>query len=237
MIIDIVDVGQWQSVHTQQLINSFITGVTILVVAVPEGLPLAVTLSLAYSVNKMKQQKNLVRHLDACEVMGGATNICTDKTGTLTENIMTVVKLWTVGQEYNAVELKKDDLDDAVRELLVDHMCNNSTAEVEVKDGKTEFGGSRSECALLQFSENLGTNYHSKREKQRIVKMLPFSSDLKLMGVCLKYNDDFNIIYVKGASERVLDKCEHYLGSNGNQHPLDEEIKVSAIDAIGAYAD
>lgn len=81
--------------------------------------------------------------------MGGATNICTDKTGTLTQNVMTVEKLWTVDQEYVAKELKGEQLGPDEFEYLVDHMCNNSTAEVEVKDGKTEFGGSRSECAML----------------------------------------------------------------------------------------
>merc|ERR1740130_2681297 len=87
----------WESSDWQGLLSNFILCVTILVVAIPEGLPLAVTISLAYSVGKMFNDNLLVRHLNACETMGGATTICTDKTGTLTENKMSVVQLWISG--------------------------------------------------------------------------------------------------------------------------------------------
>ena len=86
--------------HIPMCMDFLIIGITVIVVAVPEGLPLAVTLCLAFSVGKMRKENNLVRHLDACETMGGADNICSDKTGTLTENKMTVVEVWIPKENY-----------------------------------------------------------------------------------------------------------------------------------------
>ena len=103
IIIDAVDKEEWDSECWDNLISSFIIAVTIIVVAVPEGLPLAVTLSLAFSVGQMKKLNNLVRHLDASETMGQATNICSDKTGTLTVNIMTVVALYSQNEMYETI--------------------------------------------------------------------------------------------------------------------------------------
>lgn len=123
MVIDIISRGGWFAEHTQYIIKSFITAVTILVVAVPEGLPLAVTLSLAYSVNKMKDENNLVRHLAACEIMGGATNICSDKTGTLTENVMTVVQMWAHGESKEVRHANRSTYHDDFIDLLVDGIC------------------------------------------------------------------------------------------------------------------
>lgn len=124
-------------------IHSFIYAVTIIVVAIPEGLPLAVTISLAYSTQKMLEDKNLIRQLDACEIMGNATDICTDKTGTLTENAMTAVELWAGGRSFtfsSSVEgaqiTPATDLPGSLKSMLRDHLSLNSTASLvrEYKD-------------------------------------------------------------------------------------------------------
>lgn len=136
--------------EAQSLVGFLIIAVTIVVVAVPEGLPLAVTISLAYSVRKMMKDKNLVRHLVACETMGGATNICSDKTGTLTENRMTVTEGWLTGSFYNSIPstMKAD-----VEKFILDRFCVgiavNSTAAIghDEKTNKPEFVGKRATYA------------------------------------------------------------------------------------------
>lgn len=108
-------------------LKSFIMGVTIVVVAVPEGLPLAVTLSLAYSTQKMMNDNNLIRVLEACETMGNATTICSDKTGTLTQNKMTVVEGWVAGK-YRPKPLSKGDISEEAADVLCTAISVNSTA-------------------------------------------------------------------------------------------------------------
>lgn len=108
------------------LVDAFIIAVSIIVVAVPEGLPLAVTIALAYSVGKMKEQNNLVRYLQACETMGGADNICSDKTGTLTRNVMSTVRLF--GKDKSFTEFNKNTFDAKFSQLLCQSICLNSNA-------------------------------------------------------------------------------------------------------------
>lgn len=110
----------------KEILNFFIVSVTIIVVAVPEGLPLAVTIALAYSVGKMKDEKNLVRFLSACETMGGANNICSDKTGTLTENKMTVTNLYVEDTDFSKLDPKA--IKNSTLELLCEGICLNSMA-------------------------------------------------------------------------------------------------------------
>ena len=118
--------ASWQNQHLNAYVNAFITGLTVLVVAVPEGLPLAVTISLAYSVKKMLDDNNLVRHLDACETMGNATAICSDKTGTLTTNRMTVVQSYLADNHYKEVP-KQGELPQTLVEVLVKGIAINSS--------------------------------------------------------------------------------------------------------------
>lgn len=121
----VIEGKPWQSTYAKQLVKYLIIGVTVLVVAVPEGLPLAVTLSLAYSVKKMMKDNNLVRHLDACETMGNATTICSDKTGTLTTNRMTVVESYICDKQY-VVTPKYDEIPANVGSLIVQGISVNS---------------------------------------------------------------------------------------------------------------
>jgi Ca2+ transporting ATPase len=129
-------------------------------VAVPEGLPLAVTIALAYSVGKMKEENNLVRYLQACETMGGADNICSDKTGTLTKNIMSVTRLFALEKIWT--EFKPGQLGDFGKLLSVS-ICQNSNAtpELIVEGDKIRSNqiGNKTECALLEMALRLGFNY------------------------------------------------------------------------------
>lgn len=121
---------EWKTKYISDYLQFFITAITVLVVAIPEGLPLAVTIFLAYSVKKMLADNNLVRHLDACETMGIATTICSDKTGTLTTNRMTVMQAWIGGQEFSSAAQVADEMSESTRDVFCNGVCINSTAEI-----------------------------------------------------------------------------------------------------------
>ncbi len=116
----------WRLQYIQYFIKAFIIGITVIVVAVPEGLPLAVTIGLAYAVRKMTRDNNLVRHLDACETMGNATAICSDKTGTLTTNRMTVVEAYVCGVHYKEKCPHTDYLPESMAKILVEAISINT---------------------------------------------------------------------------------------------------------------
>ena len=147
-------------VKAKDIINRLMIGVTILVVAIPEGLPLAVTISLAYSVKKMMADNNLVRHLNACETMGNATIICTDKTGTLTTNQMTVVQAYLLGETFgqDANSPLPTSLPDSLARLLGEAIAYNSsyTSTVVEEGGTFKQMGNKTECALLAFLTSSG---------------------------------------------------------------------------------
>lgn len=117
--------------------------------AVPQGLPLAVSISLAYSVGKMKDENNLVRYLAACETMGGANNICSDKTGTLTKNLMTVTRFWGMQKEFEKIDKNDIDLPANVLQNMGIGLALNSDAHPVIKKGVFEQIGNKTECALL----------------------------------------------------------------------------------------
>jgi len=194
-----------------EIVKIFISAITVVVVAVPEGLPLAVTLALAFATTRMLKDNNLVRVLNACETMGGATTVCSDKTGTLTQNKMTVVK-GVVGRFFGfegpeqiarlAEDLKsfKGKTDPANKEIkdgaelldvLVEGISINSTAfEGENDEGKIEFIGSKSETALLGMTKAMGIDYRSYRDNPcyQVVQVYPFSSAKKSMATLIKVN-------------------------------------------------
>eukprot|EP00899_Mesostigma_viride_P028596 jgi/Mesvir1/8921/Mv14206-RA.1 len=195
-----VDKLPWQWAYMQDYVRMFITGVTVLVVAVPEGLPLAVTISFAYAVMRMLEDNNLVRHLDACETMGSATAICSDKTGTLTENRMRVTRAYLLGRhfrhdagaaaggpaegfEYQPLVALGDD----ARALLLDLVSLNSTATLQ--EGSQGAGpvvvGNKTEGAMLLLLEALGMpgEYVRVRQQRPVYKTWNFSSDRKRMTV------------------------------------------------------
>ena len=169
------------------VLNYFMMAVTLIVMAVPEGLPMAITLSLALNMRRMLKSNNLVRKLHACETMGAVTVICTDKTGTLTQNKMQV----------SALELKQGD-----EALLDTAIALNSTAELN--DGKPI--GNPTESALLLWLDAQGKNYEELRKQVNVLKQLPFSTERKMMATLAEV-DGAQYLFVKGAPEIVMKKC------------------------------
>ncbi|KAK7820124.1 calcium-transporting atpase 10 [Quercus suber] len=160
--------------------------VTIVVVAVPEGLPLAVTLTLAYSMRKMMADKALVRRLSACETMGSATTICSDKTGTLTLNQMTVVEACVGGKKIDSPE-NKSEWPSMLYSLLIEGIAQNTTGSVYVSEGGgVELSGSPTEKAILNLGVKLGMNFEAIRSESSVIRVFPFNSDKKRGGIALK---------------------------------------------------
>lgn len=169
------------------VLKYFMMAVTLIVMAVPEGLPMAITLSLALNMRRMLKSNNLVRKLHACETMGAVTVICTDKTGTLTQNKMQV----------SALELKQGD-----EALLDTAIALNSTAELN--DGKPI--GNPTESALLLWLDAQGKDYEGLRKQVNVLKQLPFSTERKMMATLAEVDGE-TYLFVKGAPEIVMKKC------------------------------
>lgn len=205
------------------LVQFMLIGITIVVVAVPEGLPLAVTISLAYSVMKMKNEQNLVRRLDASETMGGANQICSDKTGTLTQNKMTVVTVWIEGEHVQ--ELSK--VSATTKDLFMLNCCVNSNANLafDEKAQKEVTQGSQSECALLQYCRSQGTNYVGLRNDHKEIGSIPFSSQRKKMTTIIKVKTDKEVarVFVKGAAEIILERSTSIITQKGQTEILSGE--------------
>ncbi|XP_039941691.1 plasma membrane calcium-transporting ATPase 4 isoform X8 [Hirundo rustica] len=208
-------------IYIQYFVKFFIIGVTVLVVAVPEGLPLAVTISLAYSVKKMMKDNNLVRHLDACETMGNATAICSDKTGTLTMNRMTVVQAYVGDTHYRQIPDPEAILP-KVLDLIVHGVAINSAYTSKILPPEKEGGlprqvGNKTECALLGFVLDLKQDYQAVRNEvpeEKLYKVYTFNSVRKSMSTVLRSGAGFRM-YSKGASEIILRKCTKILDKNG----------------------
>ncbi|KAL3525601.1 hypothetical protein ACH5RR_013973 [Cinchona calisaya] len=218
----------WCGDDALEILEYFAVAVTIVVVAVPEGLPLAVTLSLAFAMKKMMNDKALVRHLAACETMGSATTICSDKTGTLTTNHMTVVKSCIC---MNVKEVSKSadgsslssEIPASVVKLLLQSIFNNTGGEVVVsKRGKREILGTPTETAILEFGLSLGGDFQAERQASKLVRVEPFNSTKKRMGVVLELPEGGLRAHCKGASEIILAACDKVINSDGEVVPLDE---------------
>ncbi|KAG6389298.1 hypothetical protein SASPL_150765 [Salvia splendens] len=204
-------------------IKIFTVAVTIVVVAVPEGLPLAVTLTLAYSMKKMMADKALVRRLSACETMGSATTICSDKTGTLTLNQMTVVQAYVCGKKTDSPD-NKSILPPRMISLLIEGIAQNTTGSVFLTEGGAmEISGSPTEKAILQWAVNLGMDFGASRSDSSIIHAFPFNSEKKRGGVALKLSNSEIRIHWKGAAEIVLASCTHFIDADDNAVEMDEE--------------
>ncbi|CAL1386810.1 unnamed protein product [Linum trigynum] len=213
--------------------------VTIVVVAVPEGLPLAVTLTLAYSMRKMMADKALVRRLSACETMGSATTICSDKTGTLTLNEMTVVDA-CVGKNRINTASDSSELHTEARSLLCEGVAQNTTGNVFVpKTGEAvEVTGSPTEKAILSWAVKLGMKFDAIRSESKVLHVFPFNSEKKRGGVAVKTTDNSVHVHWKGAAEIVLASCSGYLDSNGCVQSIDNDKEYfrGAIDDMAAHS-
>lgn len=197
-------------------VNAFIICITVIVVAIPEGLPMAVTISLAYSVFQMKEEHNLVKHLEASETMGNVNNICTDKTGTLTKGVMEVRNFFLENKDFS----KEGNVPKETYGLLVEAIANNITAYADKIDGKFVAKGNPTESALLQLLINRGDDYSSF--KKPYVKKLPFSSVYKFMVTIVQLDEKNFRLYIKGAPEKVLNFCSKIRAENGK---IDEAAK------------
>ncbi|XP_055793301.1 plasma membrane calcium-transporting ATPase 1a isoform X4 [Salvelinus fontinalis] len=226
-------------IYIQFFVKFFIIGVTVLVVAVPEGLPLAVTISLAYSVKKMMKDNNLVRHLDACETMGNATAICSDKTGTLTMNRMTVVQAYVADKHYRNVP-DAQLISAAIMDILVLGISVNSAYTTNIMSPEKEGGlprqvGNKTECALLGFANDLKRDYQAIRNEipeEKLYKVYTFNSCRKSMSTVLKNADGSFRMFSKGASEILLKKCSKLLTASGETkvfRPRDREDMVKKV--------
>ncbi|KAI6193370.1 Calcium-transporting ATPase [Aphelenchoides besseyi] len=231
-----------QTFNISQLYNFvkfFIIAVTILVISIPEGLPLAIALSLTYSVRKMMKDNNLVRHLDACETMGNATTICSDKTGTLTTNRMSVVQSYVCEKLYPDEKSQPHgkDLPSGVAERICEAISincqyNSMICPAEKQGEQPQQLGNKTECGLLGFVTRLDGSYATIRRdnpEESLFKVYTFNSSRKMMMTVVERHDSKSNqplgyrVFCKGASEIILGRCTHFINAEGQAVPFDEE--------------
>jgi Ca2+-transporting ATPase len=250
IITESLQVGGWKDGFEvfHSFLRIFIQAVTILVVAIPEGLPMAVTIALAYGTSKMLKDNNLVRVLAACETMGNATTVCSDKTGTLTTNVMTVVRATLAQNEcpdQHSVKQVYSKLPSPIVEALTQGISVNSTAF----ESNGEVIGSKTEIALLNMIKSwlldsnvqriMGsqTDYQGVRSLAKIAQLFPFSSQRKFMTTIVERNDSLPYrLYCKGASEIVCGFCSSMITSTGDVIPLNNSERAKVSATIQEYA-
>jgi P-type Ca2+ transporter type 2C len=235
----------------QEFLDILIVAITVIVVAVPEGLPLAVTLALAFATTRMLKENNLVRVLRACETMGNATTICSDKTGTLTQNKMTVVA-GTVGVNEKFASSQADEeavsfstifgnLSTKVKELFRLSISLNSTAFEGEEKGVPTYIGSKTEVALLTLAKDqLGLEHLAgERSNHKVKQLFPFDSSRKCMGIVIKHGNGYRLL-VKGAAEIMLANASHTISSVYDQEfaitEMSQEEKIRVSQIIEEYA-
>ncbi|KAG2065094.1 calcium ATPase [Suillus decipiens] len=230
-------------------VQILIISITLVVVAVPEGLPLAVTLALAFATKRMTAENLLVRILGSCEMMGSSSVICTDKTGTLTCNTMSVV-VGSIGIHAKFVRPCDDfSIDQSIlntvltpslRSLFNVAIAVNTTAfeDVEKESGERVFVGNKTETALLNFAKDLGwADYKETRHAARVVQMIPFSSERKAMGVVVKTDHGYRF-HVKGASEILTKLCRsHVIVDQHWDSPFNAESDNVEVTEINEFSE
>ena len=242
MIRWIVNGSEGEGWDGVEILDYLINSVTIVVVAIPEGLPLAITLGLAFAMRKMMADQNLVRRLEACETMGSATQLNADKTGTLTQNRMTVTDAYLGGTQYDSVPPK--DIADEFAALLAESVCVNSDANLaHNENGTIDHIGSKTECALLQMVEDLRTAgkgnlpastnfaYVAGREKHEVAQRYHFTSARKRMSTAVPMNGGVRL-HVKGASEMVVKLCTKMMQTDGSVTDFSADDLAAAEKAI-----
>ncbi len=210
---------EWAHI-TAYVLQTLMIAVTLIVVAVPEGLPMAVTLSLAYSMRRMLKTNNLVRKMHACETMGATTVICTDKTGTLTQNQMSVEETQFYGLTNQALGT------DETSRLIKEGIALNSTASLDLSNpDKPVVLGNPTEGALLLWLRKNGIDYRKLKEDANVVEELPFSTERKYMATVVESAQlgGKKILYVKGAPEIIRSLCKQ-IDKNVNTADIDKQL-------------
>lgn len=230
------------------VIEAFIIAVTIIVVAIPEGLPLAVTISLSYSSKQMLSEGNLIRQLQACETMGNATNICTDKTGTLTENRMTIVEGFFAGKAIDQDAFETVTPSEVMKADFALNCAVNSNVFLQDKDengkayDRAKVVGSATEGAMVLLLRKWGINYQASRDTYFSTSrdmQFPFNSTKKRSTVILcdyPSGDSKVKLLCKGASEVILADCTHFADESGAKQPMTEAKRKEFLDLIDQMA-
>lgn len=213
---------KWSTTYISELVEPIMVAVTIFISIVPEGLPLAITLSLGFSMKSMVKDNNFVRHLNACETMGGATTICSDKTGTLTQNKMEVVQFYC----DNRINPK---LSENTQDLLNKAIALNTTAYFY----KDHFVGQSSENALIKM---ITTDYKEIRDQNEIQACYEFNSARKSMTTFYQKNGKL-IAYTKGAPDILLPRCTKMIKLDGNETEMTTENQEKCLNIINQFAD
>mmetsp|Transcript_33196 Transcript_33196/g.41064 ORF Transcript_33196/g.41064 Transcript_33196/m.41064 type:complete len:362 (-) Transcript_33196:1345-2430(-) len=226
------------------VLNAFILGITIVVVAIPEGLPLAVTIGLAFSVGKMQEENNLVRSMKSSETMGNANEICTDKTGTLTMNQMQVM------EAYFEDEVMQGSSSPTLQhcnsfELISESIIYNSTAFIEGGENGSvkETSGNVTEVGMIKYLAQSKINVErmiEQRAKNQIVFKLPFNSKRKRSTMVIKHPSQAGMVrvFVKGAPEIIIEKCTKYIGQRGETVTMtaDKRDRIIYEDVVKKFA-
>ncbi|KAK7219578.1 hypothetical protein V2G26_007581 [Clonostachys chloroleuca] len=238
--------GKTADERASTFVDMLVVAIAIVAVAVPEGLPLAVTLALAFATTRLLKENNLVRVLRACETMGNATAICSDKTGTLTTNKMTIVTGRFGTTSFTDLEADKAEEQSSVKwasslpastkQIITQSVAINSTAFEGEQDGQETFVGSKTETALLQLAkDHLGMQSLAQtRDNEEVVQIIPFDSSKKYMAAVIKIQQDEKPCYrllVKGASEILLELCSTQLDVDSlDQLPLQHDVIQETIN-------
>ena len=197
-LIQLIHILVSGNITFESISSVFITSIVLMVAAVPEGLPTIVAISLSINIARMAKQNALVKKMVACETIGCINVICSDKTGTLTENRMTVTDVWVHGKFTDAENFRN--------EQMLENFCLNSTADLFKDESGVRFVGNPTEGALLVFAQKAGTSYQNLRESAEISDLYPFSSDTKNMTCCVRKEKGY-IVYTKGSPEKILALC------------------------------
>ena len=214
-LIQIIQFAMNHTISLDTVSEAFITSIVLIVAAVPEGLPTIVAVSLALNIIKMSRENALVKKMIACETIGCVNIICSDKTGTLTENKMTVQKIYAGGRLLDPEDLAfpaktpaEASLQPEEARALLRNFCINSNADITWEDGSWTFIGNPTECALLAAARKAGSDYQQLRKASDIVRVFPFSSQNKDMSTIV--NEDGRLmLYTKGNPEKILSLCSN----------------------------
>ena len=230
---------EWSTTDALKLLNFVAIAVTVLVVGIPEGMPLAVTLILAFASRKLMNEGALLKQLSSCETMASVSSICTDKTGTLTTNRMVVDRLLICDEvllNKDAPDFLKSAKYESVLDILLHSIFLNSGSEVvQRKDGTNTVLGTPTESALLEFALRLGGHYDDICQRYEILEVWPFNSSTKRRSVHVALPEGGSRVFCTGAAEIILCECTKIICSNGDRVHLSMEQKRKVLDIINVF--